>query len=142
MENLWSNKEIGTLGEAAAGSFLKEKGYRILQKNYSVSAGEIDIIAEKEDTVVFVEVKTRTTQQYGRPEESINTARVRRIRKVARYFLKGFKGSGGYDIRFDIISILTDRKRLERLSGKDHDIHRLARISGHYCIIEHIVDAF
>ncbi len=142
MENLWSNKEIGTLGEAAAGSFLREKGYQILQKNYSVSAGEIDIIAEKEDTVVFVEVKTRTTEWYGRPEESINTARVRRIRKVARYFLREYDHMQDHDIRFDIISILADRKRLGRLSGKGHDIRRFACIPDDYCTIEHIVDAF
>ncbi len=139
---MWSNKKIGNLGEAAAGSLLKEKGYQILQKNYSVIAGEIDIIAKKEDMIVFVEVKTRTTDRYGRPEESINAARVGRIRKVARYFLKGFKGSSGYDIRFDIISILADRKRLERLSGKGNDACRLAHISDQYCKIEHIMDAF
>lgn len=142
MDYLWSNKEIGALGEAAAGSFLEEKGYQILQKNYSVYAGEIDIIAKKEDAVVFVEVKTRTTAQYGRPEESINTARVNRIRKVAQYFLKRYDHIQDHDIRFDIISILADRKRLGRFSGNDHDIRRLARSTDHYCTIEHIVDAF
>ncbi|MCD4670372.1 MAG: YraN family protein [Actinomycetia bacterium] len=142
MDRLWNNKKIGTLGEAVAESYLKEKGYQILQKNYSVVTGEIDIIAEKDDTVVFVEVKTRTTQQYGRPEESINNVKVNRIRKVAQYFLKRYDYTQDHDIRFDIVSILADRKRLERLSGKEHDTRRLVSISDHYCTIEHIADAF
>ena len=104
MENLWSNKEIGTLGEAAAGSFLKEKGYQILQKNYSVSAGEIDIIAEKEDTVVFVEVKTRSSDKFGAPEESVNEAKENNLMKAAEAYIE--EKDIDMECRFDIVSII------------------------------------
>jgi len=107
-----------------------------------VTTGEIDLIVKKDDLIVFIEVKTRTTSLYGSPEESINTVRVNRIRKVARYFLKEFKGSGDYDIRFDIISILADRKKLKRLSWEDTDGSKIVSISDHCCTIEHIIDAF
>ncbi|HAJ94839.1 MAG TPA: YraN family protein, partial [Actinobacteria bacterium] len=139
--DIWSNKKIGALGEAAAGKYIEGKSYQILLRNYSVPMGEIDLIAKKDNIIVFIEVKTRTNQRYGNPEESINIARVGRIRKVAQYFLKGFKGSGDYDIRFDIISILADRKKLERLSGKETDCSKIAGMSDQYCTIEHIIDA-
>lgn len=142
MDDLWSNKKIGTLGETLAGKYMETNGYQILLRNYSVAIGEIDLIAKEDDIIVFIEVKTRTNQRYGSPEESINTVRVNRIRKVARYFLKGFKGSGDYDIRFDIISILVDRKRLKRLSGKDTDSSKVISMPDKCYTIDHIINAF
>ena len=142
MDKLWSNKRYGALGEKIAGKYMEKNGYQILLRNYSVPPGEIDLIAKKDDIIIFAEVKTRTTNQYGCPEESINTARVNRIRKVAQYFLKGFKGGENYDTRFDIVSILADRRKLERLSGNDTGNSKISSISDQYCTIEHIINAF
>jgi len=85
MNDLWRNKKIGALGETLAGKYMERKGYQILLRNYSVNTGEIDLIVKKDDLIVFIEVKTRTTSLYVSSEESINTVRVDRIRKVARY---------------------------------------------------------
>jgi len=76
-------RDTGILGEKLAGDFLKEQGYQILETNYHCPEGEIDIIARHEDSLVFVEVKTRTNREFGTPEESITSVKKKRIRTAA-----------------------------------------------------------
>ena len=66
------NKIEGDMGETRAAKFLREKGYRILQTNYKTKFGEIDIIAQDKNVIVFVEVKERATLAFGRPIEAVN----------------------------------------------------------------------
>ena len=68
---LQNRRTIGDRGEAAAIRFLEKKGYRILDKNYRCKSGEIDIVARDKDNIAFVEVKTRTSVEFGLPEESL-----------------------------------------------------------------------
>lgn len=142
MNDLRNNRKFGAAGEIIAEMHMKKNGYKIIQKNYRTPDGEIDLIAEKNDMLVFIEVKTRTNQQYGLPEESINTARANRIRKVALCFLSDSKGNRNSDIRFDIISILADRKKLEGIIKINDDDNEVANKSDQYCAIDHIMDAF
>lgn len=93
----------GMSGEALAINYLKKKGYRILKKNYRTRFGEIDIIACKDDVVVFIEVKTRNTDAFGAPEESVTKQKQERIKKAALCYLKKFKTIPS--VRFDVISI-------------------------------------
>lgn len=72
-------KELGAAGEKLAQNFLKKKGYRIRQTNYRCRAGELDIIAQKKDCLVFVEVRTKTSAEYGSPEESITSAKREKL---------------------------------------------------------------
>ena len=72
-------KNIGKIGEEAATNYLKEKGYKIQERNYRTSFGEIDIICRHKDSIIFVEVKTRRSDRYGCPEEAINTNKQRKI---------------------------------------------------------------
>ena len=96
--------EIGTNGEQLAVTFLKNKGYTILETNWRTGKKEIDIIAETIDYIVFVEVKTRSNFDFGYPEEAVTDAKKNLLKLAAEvYFdLKNPNKS----IRFDIISIL------------------------------------
>ncbi len=76
-------RDTGILGEKLAGHFLKKRGYRILETNYRCPEGEIDIVARHKDSLVFVEVRTRTSREFGSPEESITPAKKERMRSAA-----------------------------------------------------------
>lgn len=100
------NKQIGTKGEEIACSYLKKLGWKILEKNFRYSKyAEIDIIAKETNTIVFVEVKTRTTSNFGHPFEAINTKKINNIYKAALSYLKSTQ-ERYEDYRIDIISIL------------------------------------
>jgi len=79
-------KNLGQLGENLALKHLKSKGYRILQRNFHSKFGEIDIIAIENNDLVFIEVKTRWSQSFGSPEESITPWKVKKIVKASEYF--------------------------------------------------------
>lgn len=97
-------KYLGSSGESKAASFLTDNGYKILAKNYRTKFGEIDIIASDKDTICFVEVKARSTDRFGFPQEAILTNKKRRIAKAALLFLKERKLLDK-KARFDVIAI-------------------------------------
>ena len=101
-----NSKELGKEGESLACRFLRRKGYRIEERNYCSSLGEIDIIARDKRTMVFVEVKTRRTNEYGYPQDAVTGSKQQRMRKVALIYLK--QSGWERDCRFDVISILSD----------------------------------
>jgi len=72
----------------------------------------------------------------------MDTAKIKRIRNVAECFLQGYQCREDYDIRFDIISIMADRKKLERISKRDSNIQRLVYLYENYSTIENVVDVF
>ena len=81
-------KDLGKKGEEKALRFLKKKGYRIIEQNYVCNLGEMDIIAKEKDTLVFVEVKTRTSMAFGPPQLAVTPFKQRQLSKVALHFLK------------------------------------------------------
>jgi len=95
---------VGTLGEQAACAALEAKGYRVLSRNYRVRGGELDIVCERDGTVVFCEVKTRTSAIFGVGEEAVTFAKQRRLRKLALEYLQR-EGVHAREIRFDVIAI-------------------------------------
>ncbi|MCD7728488.1 MAG: YraN family protein [Clostridia bacterium] len=97
------NKKLGKKGENMAAKYLKKQGYKILKRNFKTPFGEIDIIAMQQDTVAFVEVKTRLSDIYGAPSESVTRQKCRRYALGAKYFFAERKVD--YTIRFDIIEI-------------------------------------
>lgn len=100
-ENLYLGKE----GEEAAFDFLKEKGYKVLEKNYKTKLGEVDIIAYDKDTLCFIEVKTRNSLRSGSPQEAVSPFKQRQISKAALQFLK--KGNFlNKKARFDVVSVM------------------------------------
>jgi putative endonuclease len=98
-------KELGKKGEEMALRFLKKNGYRIYARNYVCKMGEVDIIAKEKDTLVFIEVKTRTSTVFGPPQLAVNSAKQMQLSKVALYFLKE-KGLEDVKARFDVVAIL------------------------------------
>ena len=83
------NKTLGNIGEDLAVRFLEKKGMKILQRNFRYGKEEIDIIVydPTEEQLIFVEVKTRRSQKYGLPEQSVNWSKQKAIQKVARYYI-------------------------------------------------------
>ena len=79
-------RETGILGEKLAQDFLKKRGYRILETNYRCPQGEIDIVAKHKDSLVFVEVRTKKSLDFGSPEESITPAKKERMRATAAHY--------------------------------------------------------
>ena len=82
-----SSKALGDRGEAYAANYLRQNGYRILTRNYRTKIGEIDLIAEDQDTLVFIEVKTRSSVRYGMPAEAVNYKKRQKIIQTAYWYL-------------------------------------------------------
>ena len=81
------NAALGRAGEDAAAGMLESRGYIILDRNYMSPEGEIDIVAEKDGSIVFAEVKTRTSRRYGSPGEAVDERKLERIKRCAGYYL-------------------------------------------------------
>jgi putative endonuclease len=96
---------LGDRGEAAACKFLKKKGYDLIEKNYQCKLGEIDVIAKRGGRIAFIEVKTRTSAQYGAPQEAVNPVKQEKIFKIASWYLKE-KRISGMPVAFDVVSVL------------------------------------
>jgi len=79
-------RDTGILGEKLARDFLRKRGYRILEANYRCPGGEVDLIAEHKDYLVFIEVRTKRSRDFGTPEESITQTKMERLRTVASYY--------------------------------------------------------
>lgn len=105
-------KELGAWGEQLAREYLERRDYWIREQNFRCRQGEVDIIAEKEDGLYFVEVKTRTERGkgYGSPAESVTCEKRRRIVKAIRYYVKE-NGCEGREIHVDVIEIRKEGKR-------------------------------
>jgi putative endonuclease len=94
----------GSLGEDLAAAYLKKAGYEIVERNYRCPAGEVDIIAREGNALVFVEVKSRRSGDFGEPEESVDARKQRRLTKVAFHYLNG-RGGRNEAVRFDVVSV-------------------------------------
>lgn len=101
---------LGAEGERAAKAYLKSNGFRILHENYSTPLGEIDLIAQEGAVVVFVEVKTRTSSEFGPPQASVTRHKQRQIVKVAELFLQRHRLSGAA-CRFDVVAVTCTESR-------------------------------
>ena len=100
-------KELGNKGEKIASDYIKEIGYEILDKNYRKREGEIDLIAEDNREIVFIEVKTRKSSNFGYPEEAVNQKKTEKMIKVANLWLEE-KEKFDNSWRIDIIAIEMD----------------------------------
>ena len=81
-----NRRDTGIRGEKLAKDFLKKRGYRILETNYRCPEGEIDIVAKHKDSLVFIEVRTKTSLEFGSPEESITPTKKERMRATAYHY--------------------------------------------------------
>ena len=97
-------KLLGRVGEKKACAFLKDNGYKILETNYRTPFGEIDIIVEIDKITVFVEVKTRSNENYGFPCEAVDNRKQEKYYKIATYYLQRAKKTDS-ECRFDVVEI-------------------------------------
>lgn len=142
---------------------LRKERFEIFEVNFTTRFGEIDIIAAKDNIMVFIEVKTRTSSNFGMPEESVGTVKASKIKRVAEYYLLKMQNREEFDYRFDIISVQINRSKLkEVISGNRstniyrnkfdpvHTINKLSHMdileiatsSIDYYTIRHIESAF
>lgn len=97
-----------------AETFLRKRGYELLGKNYRKQTGEIDLIARKDETLHFIEVKTRTwesTERFGPPEEAVSPRKQKRLISTAFAYLSEHDSSGNINWQIDVISIVYSKKR-------------------------------
>ncbi len=108
--NFSHNKHLGKKGEKIALRYLKSLGYEIIQCGYRALKGEVDIIAKEKDTIVFVEVKTRSTKEFGFPLEAVELNKQTQIKKLAlTYIAKKYKRF--IPCRFDVIGIMINNEK-------------------------------
>lgn len=96
-------KRLGFMGERKAVKFLKRKGYRIVKRNFRCPFGEVDVIAESDGVLAFIEVKARSGDAFGAPSEAVNRERRRRYVNCARFYFSG--RTVDCTVRFDIIEV-------------------------------------
>ncbi len=102
-------RETGMLGEKIACDFLARNGYKIMETNYRCPDGEIDIVAHQEDTLVFVEVRTKKSTKFGTPEESITPTKMERLRTVAAHYGQN-RSNLPTAWRIDVVAIQMDNQ--------------------------------
>ena len=100
-------KNLGNAGENFAANYLEQHGYKILARNFRIHSAEIDIIAELDGVIIFVEVKTRSSTKYGLPAEAVNFSKQQKIIEAAGVFLQDERYCDSA-CRFDVIEIYSD----------------------------------
>jgi len=113
------HNELGKLGEELAVEFLQKEGYEILDTNWTFQKAEIDIIAQKENTLAIVEVKTRSSLEFGLPQDFVKPKKIQLLVKAVNEYV--VSKNLDVDVRFDIIAIHKEGKSF---------------------VIEHLIDAF
>jgi len=113
------HNELGNIGEIRAQNYLRENGYQILHTNWYVGKLELDIVARKDEWLIVVEVKTRSTETFEHPEEAITLRKIRNIINATHEYILQFDWQG--ETRFDVISVIPH---------------------GQEFVIDHIEDAF
>jgi len=108
-------RDVGVLGEKIAANYLKKQGYRVHETNFRCREGEIDIIAEKDDCLVFVEVRSRTSNSFGSPAESITPAKVERLIVLGQIYIESHTNLPSSS-RIDVVTVeLTAGNKVSRI---------------------------
>ncbi len=112
----------GRSGEELAASYLKKNGYKVLETNYKCKFGEVDIVAQEGDTLVFVEVKTRSSRIFGLPQEAVGYRKLQHITNVAAFYRSVKKNLPTGD-RIDVVAI-------EMSLGREAAIELIKNVTG------------
>lgn len=103
------HNDFGKIAEDMAADYLQKKEYKILARNFRFQKAEIDIIAEKDNLIIVVEVKARSTDAFILPQEAVTKTKIRSIVLAANHYLEEFNRQN--EVRFDIISVLPDENK-------------------------------
>lgn len=109
---MYQKHVIGKFGEEEAKQYLEQQGYKILDRNFSCKRGEIDIIALDKKEIVFVEIKSRTNQEFGLPAEAVTKKKIEHILKTAEYYLY-IRNLQNEPTRIDVIEIFIQNKLIK-----------------------------
>lgn len=110
------NQTVGRAGETAACEYLSKKGYQIIERNFNdIQWGELDIIAIKDKTLIFVEVKSRLSNQYGNPEEAVTKHKLSSLKRTANFYVMKHPYYPAL-LRIDVVSVILEPKTLAPLS--------------------------
>lgn len=104
------NLLIGKIGEEIATKYLQNNSIIVIQRNFYCRFGEIDIIAKDKNELVFIEVKTRTTNKYGKPSEAVNLQKQKHLRKSIEYYLYSNKITNA-KVRIDVMEIYLNKAK-------------------------------
>ncbi|MCR4716669.1 MAG: YraN family protein [Lachnospiraceae bacterium] len=107
-----NKREVGNLKEDAVCKVLEKHGYKVLERNYRVRQGEIDIVAKEDEYLVFVEVKYRKSLNAGDGFAAVDIRKQRQISKVALFYLYSHKIADDQAIRFDVASVSDDKVKI------------------------------
>lgn len=107
-------RELGRSGEDVAVAYLKKNNFRIISRGFRFHKGEIDIVARDGDTLVFIEVKTRRSRDFGRPEDAVTPLKQNQIRRLAEAYL-AVNGLVDIPCRFDVLSLFWDEEEGPRV---------------------------
>ena len=102
--NFTDKQELGKDGEDVSCIYLEQIGYRIIERNFTCRQGEIDIIAKDKDEYVFIEVKTRSNLNFGRPKDAVNEPKQKHIYQSTKFYLYLHNLNNAF-IRFDVIEV-------------------------------------
>ena len=109
---MYFKQEFGKEGEDVAAQYLKEKGYKILDRNFACKRGEIDIVAFKDEQIIFVEIKSRTSTKYGLPSEAVTKEKkkkkIKHLLRTAETYLI-IKNLMDIDVRIDVIEVYKEK---------------------------------
>jgi len=100
-----TRKALGSRGEDLAVQYLKKKGFKVIERNYRCSVGEIDLIAREKNTLVFVEIKARSSSEYGLPQEAVDRFKQKKMIEVARAYMAERHLKDDIIARFDVVAI-------------------------------------
>jgi putative endonuclease len=129
MDRVMDRQEVGKLGEKAARKFLKKRGYRIRETGFRCHHGEIDIIAQKKDCLVFVEVRTKRSLEFGTPEESITQAKKERLIASALTYASTHQNLPPL-WRIDVVAIeIDDKGKTKRMEHIENAIEQVSHFN-------------
>jgi putative endonuclease len=111
------NVDVGRRGEELAVEFLRKKGYRVIERNFTFGKGEVDIIALDGKTVVFIEVKSRRSGQFGSPEDAVGQRKQRQLAKLALAYLQRHRLYLKVDCRFDVVAVSFDDRTIKHITN-------------------------
>lgn len=109
-----NNKQKGDLGEFIAQKYLSDKGIKIIESNYRLKTGEIDIIGDLDGEIVFIEVKARSNNKYGYPSEAVDFKKIKKIINTANYYILK-NNLYNKKIRFDVIEVYLKENKVNHI---------------------------
>ena len=108
----YHNKQLGSHGEDLALEFLKEKGYKLLKRNLKLFCGEIDLLMEQKNTLVIVEVKTKTSRDFGTPQDEIDYFKKKKLVQLGKALWQIYPG---HSIRIDVVAVDEKENKMDHI---------------------------